>query len=206
MFQKKEEVDFFKMFVKSSEYSIKAAMKLKELLENFNNVQDRLKEVSKIEHEGDEQFHEIYKELRDSFVPPLERNDILDIAQGIDNVTDSIEDVAKLFMMYDIKELRNDVVEFAELIVKICLALKDALLELKNFKRSKTLVEKIINVNTIEEEGDRYYEKTIKNLFQSKIKDIEIFKWHEIYKDLEECVDSCERVTNIVEDVILKNS
>jgi len=206
MFKKEKEVNFFDLFVKSSEFSCEASQKLLELVENFSDITEKVREAKEIEHGADEHAHYIYEQLHKAFITPLEREDILMLNYRLDNIVDRIEDIFKLFYMFDIKELRSDIIPMVELIVKNCSALKDALKELENFKKSKTLVNKIIEVNTIEEEGDALYAEAVRNLFTGRNSELDILRWYDIYQHLENCLDDCEKVANAMEDVILKNT
>ena len=206
MLKKNEPVDFFDMFIKSAEYACMASEKLLDLVRNYNNIDSKVAEVKKIEKDADENAHKVYRDLAKAFITPIEREDILAINQSLDNVVDKIEEISKLFFMLNITNIRSDVIPFVELIVKSCITLKDAIQEFKNFKKSKILIDKIIEVNTIEEEGDAVYSEVVRKLFAFEPKELEIIKWYQIYSDIEDCLDDCESVTNIMEDVILKNS
>ena len=206
MFKRNEEVDFFELFVKSGDFAIEASKKLLDLTKDFSKVEEKVIAIKDIEHKADEHAHKIYQELHKAFITPIEREDILSLNHYLDNVIDNIEHISKLFYMFDVKTLEKDLFPFVSLVVKICLSLKSALVELKDFKKSKELVDKIIEVNTIEEEGDLLFKEAVRRLFISSKDPIHIMKWFEIYKELEDCLDECENVTNIIEDVILKNS
>ena len=206
MFKKEKEADFFELFVGSATFACEAGSKLLDLVEDFSNVSEKVSAIKDVEHQADDHTHTIYKELHKAFITPLEREDILMLNQALDNIVDRIDLISKLFYMFDIKTLRPDIVPIVKLIAKNCCALKDALTEFKNFKKSKILIDKIIEVNNIEEEGDALYAEAVRNLFTCGASDLDILKWYDIYKHMENCLDDCERVTNTMEDVILKNS
>ena len=206
MFKKNEEVDFFELFTISGGYICEAANKLLDLVKNFSDVEQKVAEIKEIEHKGDHQAHTVYKELNKAFITPLEREDILNLNYNIDNVLDNIEETATYLLMFNVKSIELNIIPFAELVVKISNSLESTLKELKNFKKSKTLMDKIIEINTIEEEGDRFFASAVKELFSSGKDPLHIMKWYEIYKELEKCLDDCESVSNVIEDVILKNS
>ena len=206
MFKKNQEVNFFLLFVQSADIACLASDKLLEFVKDFSNVEEKVAIIKDIEHEGDHKAHTIYKELNKAFITPLEREDILELNYNIDNVIDGIEQIATSFSMFNIKSVELDAIHFAELIVKICQSVKTAFNELENFKKSKTLMDKIIEINSIEEEGDKYYKQCVKNLFSSGKDTLHITIWYEIYKLMEQCLDDCENVANTLEDVILKNS
>ena len=205
-----KEKDYFGMFVKSVEFNCEIARQLCALTERFESVTDMEQEVHQmhaIEHSADIHFHTIYEHLNKEFITPIEREDILMLAQAIDNVSDTIEDVGYALYYLNIKTLKPNFSEFVALIVKSCASLKIAMEEFKKFKKSKVLSEKILEVNHVEEDGDKLYYSLLHDLFANDNSDtLEIMKWREIYDKLEQCLDACENVADILEGIVLKNS
>ena len=149
--------------------------------------------------------HEIMAQLNKSFITPIDREDINLIARVLDNIVDEIESTAHRFLMFNVTTIRDDVLEIASAIVEGTNELLNVMLELKNMKKSKNLIDKIIEVNRIENVGDTLYRKAMTNLFQSEKDAIEVIKWKEIYQYMEHTLDACEDVANIVEGVVMKN-
>ena len=205
-----KENDYFEMFVKSVDFNCEIASKLKELAERYESVTDMEKEVQAlhtIEHNADIHFHTIYEHLNREFITPIEREDILMLAQAIDNVSDSIEDVGYALYYLNIKTLKKDFLDFVDLTVKSTEALKIAMEEFKKFKKSKVLSDKILEVNYVEEDGDKLYYRLLHELFaKADIDVLDTLKWREIYDKLEQCLDACENVADILEGIVLKNS
>ncbi len=204
-----KEKNYFDLFIISVEYTCKTAQRFQEFVKNFDSIKDMDKEVQaihNIEHEADQHFHAIYQQLNQSFITPIEREDILLLAQSIDDICDSIEAVAFSMYCLNITALKPDVLAFVDLIVRSCSELKVAILEFKKFKKSKILSEKILEVNYVEEEGDRLYHKILRELFKNPTDAIDVLKWREIYEKLETCLDSCENVADILDGILLKNS
>jgi len=205
-----KEKDYFEMFVKSVDFNCEIAEQLFALANRFESVTDMEQEVQAlhtIEHTADIHFHTLYENLNKAFITPIEREDILMLAQAIDNVSDTIEDVGYALYYLNIKKLSPDFLLFVELIVKSCGALRIAIEEFKKFKKSKVLSENILEVNHVEEEGDKLYYKLLHNLFaDDNASTLDIVKWREIYDKLEQCLDACENVADILEGIVLKNS
>ena len=205
-----KENDYFEMFVKSVDFNCEIASKLKELAERYESVTDMEKEVQAlhtIEHNADIHFHTIYEHLNREFITPIEREDILMLAQAIDNVSDSIEDVGYALYYLNIKTLKKDFLDFVDLTVKSTEALKIAMEEFKKFKKSKVLSDKILEVKYVEEDGDKLYYRLLHELFaKADIDVLDTLKWREIYDKLEQCLDACENVADILEGIVLKNS
>ncbi|NSW91933.1 MAG: DUF47 family protein [Firmicutes bacterium] len=206
MFKKSSETNYFDIFVKSSEYAYKAIRILDSMLGNFPQNSYKLDEIMKIENEADKHLHIALEKLNKAFITPIEREDILNILNDIDDVIDNIDDVAQKLVIYHITTIRDDMKKFSELAVRCCKALMDAMIELKSYKRGNELKKYIVEINNIEEEGDELLKKSMSELFKSEANPIEIIKWKDIYAGMEDLLDSCEDVADILEVVILKNS
>ncbi len=140
--------------------AVKEADLLIEAIENFTEAEDLrgiMDRAHAIEHEGDEVNHAIFKTVATDFITPIEREDIIELSQYLDNIIDYIEDVMQRFYMYDVHFMHHDAEEFACLIKKSCVALDKAMVDFRNFKKSKTFKQLIVDVNTYEEEADRLY-------------------------------------------------
>lgn len=205
---KKKNYNYFEGFVELVDSSCTCAKFLQETILNFNEVDmdKKIEEIHTIEHEADLKKHEMITALTKEFLPPIEREDIINLAQEIDNITDAIEDVLIKMHMFDVQEVKPDVVDFVALIIKCCDALKIAVQEFPNYKKSHILKDKIIEVNHLEEDGDKLYYSTVRNMYRSTKDPVELIVWTEIYDYLEKCFDSCEDAADILESIIMKNS
>ncbi len=202
---KKEEI-FYDMFLETIENTCKAAELLNELMQNYSNVNEKISKIEEIEHEGDKMIHKIINQLNKSFITPIDREDIYEISKMLDNITDAIESTAHRFTMFNVKAMREEAVEMAKLIVNSTQELKFVISEMKNMKTSNILHEKIVEVNRLEDEGDTIYRNAIKKLFSDEENAVEVIKWKEIYKLLEDTLDACEDVADIVEGVVTKHA
>lgn len=202
---KKEEI-FYDLFVETTEITCKSAVMLEELMKNFVDVGNKVKAIEETEHKCDQHVHKILEQLNKSFITPIDREDIYLIAKELDNITDDIEATAHRFIMLNVKSIREDALKLVKLIVDCTKELKDVMVELKNAKRSKTLKDKIIEVNRIENEGDEIFRSAVTNLFVSEKDALEVIKWKEIFEYLENTLDACEDVANIVEGVVMKHA
>ncbi len=205
---RKNEVNYFNTFIELSEYSCQAASLLNEIVNNFkaDELQDRMKEMHVIEHSGDEARHIMIKRLAKEFITPIEREDIMAMADSIDEVTDTIEDVLMCMYMYNITYIREDALRMTEIVVKCCDALKQMLSEFHNFRKSSTLHNLIVEINHFEEEADKLFTEAIRHLFVTCKDVLEITAWDKIYNYLEKCCDACENVSSVIESVVMKNS
>lgn len=205
---KKDNNYYFDAFAKGIAYANDAAVFLQNCIENYDvtNIRARLDEMHKIEHTADGVKHEMMEQLTKEFLPPIEREDIVELAHTIDEVTDTIEDVMLKIYMYNVTEIRSDVKGFTELITRCCAVLKIVSQELYNYRKSTLLIPKIEEVNSLEEEGDRLYAEATHRLYTEEKDPINILVWTNIYDRLEKCCDACEKVMDMVELVVMKNS
>lgn len=209
---KKKEADFFELMVAEAKFTIELTARFKDLFDNFekgisnDELQVKLDEIHAIEHKGDVAHAEIVTELNRAFITPIDREDIFTVAANIDKTTNAVENVAFRLWMFDIKELRPDIHEFTDLIVKCIEKTIEIIAEFKNFKKSKTLNSTIRLVYEYENDGDRIYRNAVRNLFATEKDPIETQKWREFYHDMEKCFDACSELAGSVERAAVKNS
>lgn len=205
---RKKDVNYFDTFVELVGYSCKAANLLNEIMNNFDatQLQDKMKEMHAIEHDGDEARHLVVKKLAREFITPIEREDIMAMSDSIDNVTDTIEDVVMRMYMYNITSVREHALKMTVVIVRCCNALKEALDEFHNFRKSQKLHELIIEINRLEEVGDKLYTEATRDLYVNCQDNKEVSAWDTTFHYLEKCCDACEDVADVIENVIMKNS
>jgi predicted phosphate transport protein (TIGR00153 family) len=203
---KTKDVNYFDMFVEAAKVCLKAAVELENLVKDRIKTAEEVAAIHNIEHEGDELYHKLYYHLNRSFITPIEREDILEISRYIEKTIDTIDAVAIMYNMLSVNTVRGDAIELSKLIVKSCKALLDATHEFKNFKKSKKLASLIVEINHIEEEGDKLYQSSVKKLFEQETNVLEVIKWNNIYDTMENVLDAVEDVADVMEGVIVKNS
>ena len=198
---------YFENFVEAAECCCNAAKYLKTCLEtyDYDRIHDMLDEMHALEHKADEKKHEMSAALAKAFVTPLDREDLALISQNIDEVADCIEEVIQRMYVDSIKEVMPQAVEFAGKIVGCCELMKEMLVELVNFKKSKKLGNMIIDLSHKEEECDRLYLSASHEATKNEDIRMVIF-WREIFGHLEKCADACEHVSDCVETVVMKNT
>jgi uncharacterized protein Yka (UPF0111/DUF47 family) len=199
-------VDYFQMLIQAMEQTCKASERLEDFVRGMDNMETRLSEMHNIEHYADSMLHDLCAELNRAFITPLEREDILEIASGIDDITDQIEDTALHIWMTNIKGHRSDCIEFLQIVRNCCDELLAGIKEFRNYKKSKTILDHIIEVNRLEEVGDQLYQKAVYTLYHEEKDPLEIYKWREVFNDFEECCDACEKVADLMESTMMKNS
>lgn len=199
---------YFSNFLECVRIAQEAAQKLLEILKNYDisTIEEEMGAIHAIEHKGDEKKHEMMQELVKAFITPIDRDDIMEISHCIDNVTDSIEDILIDLYTWNIRELRPDVIPFADLVVRCCQAAERLLMELPDYKKSKSIGEHIIEINNLEEEGDRMYIQYIRNLSLENHPPAVIMAWREIYRSFENVCDCCEDVAEVIETIVIANT
>lgn len=205
---KKEKLNYFEEFVKCIEFSVKEVNLLKEILEDFNKktLGENIERMHILEHSADMQKHNLMEYLLKDFIPPMEREDIVDLCHKIDNVTDNIEEILIDFYILDIENLKEEITEYIELLIKSCNSCYNLMIEFKNYKKNKNIFDIIIEINNLEEQADKLYIKNMRNLYKQNENAKDIIIWTKIYNCFEKCFDSCEGVADTVETTILKNS
>ncbi len=204
----KRKFDYFNYFSEVSDIICKAAEHLYNTLSDFdeNALQKNLDTMHEFEHQADCIKHDMMQVLAHEFITPIEREDIVALAQQSDDVIDKIEDVLLRIYMFNIKEIKPYIIEFAKSIIGCAKKLNIVFGEFKNFKNSDTIRAGIVEVNKYESDGDKVLCDAIRHLSTSDTSDREFFVWTAILENLEDCLDACEDVADIIEEVIMKNT
>jgi predicted phosphate transport protein (TIGR00153 family) len=194
---------FFDLFVEDVANVLGGARLLEAMLRSYENVEQQAAEIRTAEHRGDEISHDIGHRLEATFVTPFDREDIHGLISALDDVLDYIEETADTFVLYRIAAPTAVAVELSAIIVRQCEQLHEALSHLRGFK---DLEKYWIEVHRLENEGDLIGRQAIAGLFDNNGDAIEIIKWRKIYNVLEDTIDKCEDVANIIERIVVKHA
>lgn len=199
---------YFENFAASTALSKEAAGYLVNCLENYDpdKLQQMLEQMHKIEHSADMKKHEMNEALAKAFVTPVDREDLDMLSHQLDDVTDKIEEILQKFYIYNIRTINPSAVVFAKKIVRSCELLCELMEEFESFKRSKKIHSLIVEMNDVEEECDKLYLSSVRELTKNPTDALVTIFWHEIYNCLEACADACEHVSECVGTVIMKNT
>ncbi len=199
---------YFENLSEGTSLSRKAANYLVNCLKNYNpnNIEQMLNEMHEIEHNADIKKHEMNEALAKAFVTPVDREDLDMLSHNLDNVTDKIEEILQKFYIYNIQSVTPYAVDFAKKIVKACDILCELMNEFENFKKSKKIKELIISMNDIEEECDKLFLFSMRELTKNTKDILLTASWRKIFDCLEACADACEHVSECVGTVIMKNT
>ncbi len=196
---------FFDLFEKSALNVKAAAEALSELLHNWERVEEKVKAIKDIEHAGDNITHQIFDRLNKTFITPLDREDIHNIASRLDDIVDLIDTTANRLLLYEVDSPTEGSKALAECLVAATGAVVDAIGKLRNLRDPEGVLRLCIVIHTHENTGDRLVQKALAKLFHST-NPIDIIKWKDIYQDLETATDRCEDVANVLESVVIKNA
>lgn len=206
---KKKEVNYyFQSFVKLFNYTIDAVNYLEKVVLNFNGgiTEEQKDEMHQIEHNADLCLHEVLAKLSKEFITPIENEDILAIIKKIDDATDTIEDVLIKLYIHDVKKLTPSAIKFIDIIKKECEAVSLVLVEFPNFKKTDIVRNKIMEVLSIEEKGDKLYMESIRDLYKNVNDPKELFVMEDTIVSFEACCDVIEEVAEVIDEAVMKNS
>jgi predicted phosphate transport protein (TIGR00153 family) len=197
------EETFFELFVNLATVLVTGAEQLLDLITNYDDQRvSKARRLSDLEHEADEVTHEIMKRLNFTFVTPMDREDIHALASTLDDVMDHIDAAAELLVLHKIERPLPEMKAQADLLVRAARTTEQALKRLPDFHLSEYWVE----INRLENEGDKLYRQSIADLFSGDYKAMDVLKWKDVSDELEEGLDKLEDVANTLEAIALKQA
>lgn len=206
----KSKLDYFQAFKRQAEFAVEEADVLIEIIENFTTaeaIKQELPRAHRIEHAADELNYEILSAVDVDFITPIEREDIIAMAQRLDDVVDSIEDIIQRFYMFDVHFMHDDAKRLAQMIRQACVALADVMEDFGNFKKSDKFKEGIAVANEIEEAADEVFLGVSHDLFTKESDHpMRAMVWMEIFHRMERTTDRCMEVADTMSSIVLKNS
>ena len=195
------DIRFFDLFEASGSNLAVAAAQLNELVDNFDRLDERIRDIQALEKEGDRIDREIGQRLEDSFVAPFDREDIHQLSGRLDDVVDYVQAVAESLVIYDIKQPTDDCRELARILAAQGTELAAALHRLEKMKGATTHLEK---VHELEHRADGVSRAAIGRLFRDQVDPLEVIKWRELYLELENGIDAAEDAAEAIERMIHK--
>ncbi|MFC1874896.1 DUF47 domain-containing protein [Chloroflexota bacterium] len=200
------EEKFFDLFEKAARNIVKAALGLKEMLDNWENVGIKVAEITELEHEGDSITHQIAALLHRTFVTPFDREDIAMLSHTMDDIIDFIHAAADALYIYRIDTPTQRSKELADIIVKAAMEVERAVPLLRRRSELGKIPEHCVELNRLENAADKIFRSALGELFDDTKDTVYIIKWREIYEHMESATDRCEDVANVLEGVALKHA
>ena len=191
------------MFVRLAIKIQEAGLAYQDLVVDYQSIDRKAGRLKDLEHEADEITHEIMKRLNTIFVTPLDHEDIHRLASGLDDVIDHIEAAADLFLLHKIEHPLPEMKEQADVLVQTCAVTRAAL---ETLPRYRELEPHWVEVNRLENEGDRIYRRAIAGLFSGDHKAMDVLKWRDVIDEAEGAIDQLEDVSNMLEAIALKHA
>ena len=201
-----KEEKFFDLFKKDAENLKKGVEVLQDLVDNYVDVEKKYEKIKEIEHHGDNITHDIFIKLRETFITPLEREDIHELASGLDDVLDCIEGVASRLNFFKIPEPPEELKKLVDIIDQAVHQIYEAISHLEKLEHVHLFCQEI---NTLENQADTICQEATAKLFQKteKVEQLkDLIKLKEIYNRLEIAADRCEDVANVIEGISIKNA
>ena len=198
---------FYSLFEEASDNLEKIAKKLLHVVQepDFNKRAVLITDMSALEHDNDEVTHRIFIELGRNFITPFDREDIHALASALDDIADYIFSAGKKINFYNIDPISDQGIQkTAEAIYNATLAVKEAVMELRNLKNPQKIIECVIKINSIENEADNLFDMSIEKLFNSDVDAKELIKRRELYQVMETATDKCEDAGNVIESIVVK--
>ena len=194
---------FFELFKNAAHNMIEGSRLLKEMMEQYQPAPEQAKRIKEVEHVGDGITHDIARRLNQTFITPIDREDIHDLASALDDILDVTEAIADRFVLYKVTKPTERAVKLADLLYQASVAVGAAVDRL-GFAHPD-IKECSVQVNSLENEADRISRDAISELFDKETDPMAVIKWKEIYEGFETGTDRCEDVANILERIALKH-
>ena len=189
-----------KLVIKAEE-----AVKLfKVVIESWSSSHAGVQELKDLEHTCDLVVHEIMVKLNKTFITPIDREDIHLLAKKIDDLVDIVQSLSKRMALFQIQEVTDDLKEMTVILEKATAIVVLIVHKIRDLKNSNEIFELCIQIHTLENQGDRVFERVLGELFQKKRDPLDVIKWKEIYSFLEQAIDKCEDISDIIWGIVVK--
>ena len=198
------EKKFLILFEQSAQNAVKIAKQLKDMVNIWENIKERVEIITDLEHQGDAIIHQIMAQLNKTFITPFDREDITLLAHSLDDITDFIHSAADDLLLYKIEFPTQRAKELSDIIVQIAIEVEKAVTGIHDRIDKKQLLDQCMEINRLENMGDGIYRLAMAELFYDCSNIAYVIKWSEIYKHMETAIDRCEDVADVLEGVALK--
>jgi predicted phosphate transport protein (TIGR00153 family) len=194
--------EFYDLFNRASANARDMARLLVDLLNQWPEGRDGLRDIRELENEGDRLTHAVINLLNRTFVTPFDRDDMYRLASAIDDVCDHIDEAADNIDAYEVRDVPDKARQQAEVIHRAASRLHEAVELLDGFKDSQR---QLVALRELEDEGDRLEREAVAELFRSGADPLTIIRWKDIHDQLEEAIDACENAADVLEAILVKN-
>lgn len=205
---RKQDSFYFDTFTACAEHAVEASRLLRRCIADYDpdNLELILREIHETEHSADMKKHELMNVLAKAFITPIEREDIMLLSQCLDEVVDKMEDVVLRLYCDNIRSIKPEMIAVVDVLERCCSEMHAMIKEFSNFRHSRTLRDKIIAINTLEEEADALFIHNMRVLHTEETDPIAIIVWRDVYRYIEQCADACEHVADACEKIMMSNT
>jgi predicted phosphate transport protein (TIGR00153 family) len=197
-----KEREFFDLFEEAGTNAVRAAGLLEHMLDKWPDHGETLRDVVVCEQEGDRITHDIIQRLNQTFVTPFDREDIIALASALDNIVDFVEEIADFLGLFQIEAPTDQSQRMARVLHEAARQVNLAIPALRRLEDIRAIV---VEVNRLENEGDRILREAVATLFNHGIDPMMVIRWKDIYERLEDAIDATEAAINIMSGIIIKN-
>lgn len=201
-----KEYGFFDDFDRHAAVCVEGAQIFIEMLEHFGDAPAKAQRLKDAEHRADSITHHTVEMLHKTFITPIDRDQIHQLISLMDDVMDLIDGAARRMMLYDVKASTPELIELAKVLYHSTLELQKAVRDLRSMKNAKAILAACIEINKLENDGDALRDSAVAKLFKEEKNAVAVLIWKEIYEDVENAIDRCEDVANVIEGVVLENA
>ena len=199
-----KEMEFYTLFNQSAKLLLDAGKLLHEIVKDFRDLPAKAQRMERLEHDADQVTHEIISRLNKTFITPLDREDIHELATTLDDVMDFIEGVTEHLILYRVEQPTPQFQAMAEVVAMQVEEINKMIPRLKDLRHADIL-QHCIEINRLENQADRLLREAVVELFDRGGDPLKIMKWRELYALLETATDKCEDVAVVIEGIFLKN-
>lgn len=201
-----KEESFFELFERSAENVHAGACALVEMLDRYDDIEERARRIKDIEHAGDQVTHECIERLNRTFITPMDRQDIHELICRLDDVIDLIDTAVHRMVLYRVKAPTDHSRQLAACLKHATAVMKDVMPLLRDMKSSARIRDAVVAIHTQENAADQVLSQALASLFDSETDAREILKWKDIYQEIESATDRCEDVANVLDAIVMKNA
>ena len=195
--------EFFDLFEEAGGNILRAAELLETMLRDYPENSELAREILICEQHGDRITHDIVQRTNNTFVTPIDREDILLLAGALDDIVDLTEEVADYLGLYKVEAPMEQAQRLAHILMQACRQITEAMPRMRDFRDINHYT---VEINRLENDGDRVVREAVASLFEGGIDPMIVIKWKDIFDRLENAIDACEHVANVLEGIVIKNA
>ena len=196
---------FFDLFEQAAAVAVAGAAVLQHMLADIGNAEQYRQEMAHLEHQGDTLIHDVVKKLNRTFVTPLDQEDIRAIASRLDDIIDYTQAAVERIVLYHVEAALPGAIDQAAVLAQTVKEVQSVIGKLRDLRQRKEMLDHCIEINRLENVGDHIYREALGSLFHDGDL-LELMRWKEIFEQIEDALDQCEDLADLIESVIVKHS